>query len=963
MNKVEIKYEKQEYQEECIKNIIKVLKDFDFNKKDNLSTCLEDFYKNHPELNFGKSSGTNLDILMETGTGKTFTYINAIFEINKIYNKNKFIIFLPRRAILEGVRQNIELTRSYFYNIYQKHLKLYEYEDKKSLGRIISHFIGNENEFSVLILTSSAIDKKNDNILHKNHERLFCNKTIFEKIADLNPICFIDEPHLLKGDKFNESFSELNAIYFRFGATFPKEENHKLSNLIYALDSLSAFRQYLVKQINVHTIVSDSKAPHLLQTKPKKEATFSCYIDGLEQKRKVKIGDDLGTMLNYPKLNGRIITKIEAKKIYLDNGEIIALAEQKYHLDDTQIKELLNLAIDVHFKKERELFKRGIKALSLFFIPNISDFKGENPKIKLEFERLYKQKRNEILKSLSPDDEYFEFLNKDIDKDGKLVVAGGYFSGDKGSKDEKEADGVRLILEEKEKLLSFNTPLRFIFSVWALQEGWDNPNIFTITKLACSSSDTSRHQQVGRGLRLCVNQDGKRLTYNHLKQNESNFYDINRLDVLINSAERDFIQGLQNEISSTSLNQNELSDEMLEKIGLNKKQINHIQSHLEDEGFLKFDDEKNCYIFLKPLSPHLQSDDKIKEILSNSLERFFKAFSTSTNQNSYVNDANKQAQKTGIKKALALEFKALWDAINKETKIKYSSFNEDVLLEKIAKYFDAASIEPSSTTLIIQSFDAKQNKIINQDKKPLSTKPILSQNIEKILADFAKAQDLPLSFVLKAYNKISKKEYFGFDTSKAIKLLATAIKESIHQGLISFVSYEFTQTIITNQKPYSLLFDENGKPQKSLDIHYLGQKCDDTTAPAPHYLYDKVVYDSQIEKDIIAKEFKNEGENEICVFAKLPDFSIPTPYKSYKPDFAYIIKTNSGKKIFFICETKGYDSENDIPEDERKKINYAYKFFTCLQDRLKDIVIKFEKRLNKETLMQTLAKIKDDKCQ
>ena len=497
-------FEKQDYQQDCINNIINLLKDFDFKKHDanNLKEVFNNFLKDKVSA-FGLSDKLNIDILMETGTGKTFTYLNLIFEINKIYKQNKFIIFVPRKAILESVKQNIKLTKDYFYNQYKKHLKTYVYSDIKSLSAIVNHYIKNKEELSVLILTNSSIDKS-ANILNRNSESLFNTQSIFENIAELKPISIIDEPHLLKGEAFSKYFNKIKTLYFRFGATFPKDSDFSLSNVAYCLDSISAFRNYLVKQIRVHTIGRDNQSPFLLSTNTKiKQAIFSYFNFGIEKQTKIYIGEDLGKL--DLRFKGISLNKISQDKVYLSSGEIIE-KQKTYKLENNEITNLLNKAIDLHFEKEEKLFKDNIKALSLFFIPNIEDFRGEKPFIKEEFERLYKQKRAKILKQdLSK--EYRDYLEKDFDKDFNLKVHEGYFSGDIKNKEDREADGVKMILQEKEKLLSFDYPLRFIFSVWALQEGWDNPNIFTLTKIASSSSDTSRHQQVGRGLRICVNKE------------------------------------------------------------------------------------------------------------------------------------------------------------------------------------------------------------------------------------------------------------------------------------------------------------------------------------------------------------------------------------------------------------------------------------------------------------------------
>ena len=437
-------FEKQDYQQDCINNIINLLKDFDFKKHDanNLKEVFNNFLKDKVSA-FGLSDKLNIDILMETGTGKTFTYLNLIFEINKIYKQNKFIIFVPRKAILESVKQNIKLTKDYFYNQYKKHLKTYVYSDIKSLSAIVNHYIKNKEELSVLILTNSAMDKRLS-ILHRNDEALFNTKSVFENIAELKPISIIDEPHLLKGEAFSKYFNKIKTLYFRFGATFPKDSDFSLSNVAYCLDSISAFRNYLVKQIRVHTIGRDNQSPFLLSTNTKiKQAIFSYFNFGIEKQTKIHIGEDLGKL--DLRFKGISLNKISQDKVYLSSGEIIE-KQKTYKLENNEITNLLNKAIDLHFEKEEKLFKDNIKALSLFFIPNIEDFRGEKPFIKEEFERLYKQKRAKILKQdLSK--EYRDYLEKDFDKDFNLKVHEGYFSGDIKNKEDREANGVKMILE------------------------------------------------------------------------------------------------------------------------------------------------------------------------------------------------------------------------------------------------------------------------------------------------------------------------------------------------------------------------------------------------------------------------------------------------------------------------------------------------------------------------------------
>lgn len=960
-------FEKQDYQQNCLGNIIKILQDFDFKKQENLKECLETFYKTAPLPIQNISNKLNLDILMETGTGKTFTYLNLIFELNKRFKQNKFIIFVPRKAILESVKQNITLTKDYFYSEYNKHLKAYTYTDSKSQSLIINHYIKNEDELSVLILTNSAIDKK-DNILNKNNENLFNTQSIFENIAALKPISIIDEPHLLKGEAFNKYFSKLNSLYFRFGATFPKEAEYELSNVAYCLDSICAFRSYLVKQICVHTLIQDNTTPFLISTntnKPK-SATFSFFKDGIEKRTTILQNNNLGELdSSFRTISLENITK---DKAYLNNGEVIE-RKKSYKLSPEEITSLLARAIDLHFEKEERLFKQNIKALSLFFIPEIKDFKGENPFIKNEFERLYKLKREAILKQ-NISESYKEYLQKDFDDEGILKVHQGYFSGDsnlinkkkENNKENLEANDIKLILQEKEKLLSFDTSLRFIFSVWALQEGWDNPNIFTLTKLANSSSDTSRHQQVGRGLRICVNNEGKRITHRFLRGNENEFFDINRLDMLVSSEERGFIEGLQKEImdSSFALDAIYISQERLEHIGLNAREAGRFLITLEDLNLVEFDEFSNIYKIIAPIYEAIKENENLKRLLADKFECVLESFKAINTTKEQVQNANAPKERVKIKQDLAKEFKELWHTINQKSVLVYENINQEALIQSVAKSFNQNTIPRESIVFESKVFDSQNNKIITTNLQEIDTKDYtkaLEKDFRSLALDFARENQIPLPFLLKLLNNLDR-QHFNNSPKKAFESLKNIFKEELHKNLLMSVGYEFTQSY-SNE---SVLYNENGKPREDIEAQKLGKfiakdsTSNEPLTPASNYLFEKVVYDSQIEKEVILEETKEIDSKSIVVFAKLPKFSIPTPFKNYEPDFAYLLKDKNGQKIFFVCETKGYNDTSQIPEVEQKKIDYAKRFFKSLQESLKDENIKvvYNTRINKQDLLASL---------
>ncbi len=972
-------FEKQDYQQECINNIITLLDGFDFKRHNalNLKDCLSQFHA-ACEIPVKNLSGKlNVDILMETGTGKTFTYLNLIFALHKAYKQNKFIIFVPRKAILESVKQNIRLTKDYFYLEFKRHLKTYTYEGVKSQSNIINHYIKNQDELSVLLLTNSAIDKEG-NILNKNGETLFNTKSIFENIADLKPISIIDEPHLLKGEAFGKYFSKIGTLYFRFGATFAKEKEHALSNVAFCLDSISAFRNYLVKQIRIHSVMQDAQSPFLLSA-DSKSAKIAFYKAGILKQITLSKGEDLGKINAF--FNGVSLVKIAKDKAYLSDGATLE-KKSSYKLTQDEISTLLEKAIDLHFEKEAFLFDQNIKALSLFFIPKIEDFRQIDnkgtPFIKTEFERLYKLKRDSILANENLSPSYKEYLARDFDESGNLRIHQGYFSGDstmlnKGKKESKkediEANDIKMILSEKEKLLSFETPLRFIFSVWALQEGWDNPNIFTLVKLANSTSETSRHQQVGRGLRIAINQEGKRVTHGFLKGNDNAFYKINYLDMLVSGEEVGFMEGLQKEIEASSFIgvASVLDREDLAKLGLNERKINKFCDALEQLNALDFDETNNAYKIIAPICETMQNNEEmIKDFLSDeeyhAVLSAFKMAENLTNKRDQIINANQTQEKVKIRQNLAKEFKELWQTINAQSQLSYQNIQKTKLIESIAKAFNESHVSAEVIKFESKRYDPKTNKIITEESssvlKAKNYANALQKEINALLIDFAKDESLPLKFTLELYNALNK-ERFTNSPKKAFKLLKDIIKDELHANLLSCVSYGFCQNAFFNtafDKTDPLYF-EDGSPKNEIEKHKLG-KYKSAQTPSQNYLYDTIIYDSKIEEEVSKESVQKVGDRSIEVFAKLPKFKIPTPYKNYEPDFAYLLKDNKGAKIFFVCETKGYEKESDIPQNEKRKIEYAKIFFETLSQNLKkakkEIRVVFATRINKQDLLNTL---------
>ncbi len=938
-----MQFEKQRYQDQCVDNIITVLKECDVyqNNFDNMSKAIDTRFK--------KSMRNRLDVLMETGTGKTFTYLKAIFEIHKHFNKNKFVIIVPRRAIKLGVIQNIELTKYYFFQEYGKYLSYINYPEE-GLGKIEHDFLKTD-DLTILITTHSAFNS-DKNKINQSTERLFEHGSVWQGIREKQPIIIIDEPHLLKGSKTQKGLETLNdSLQIRFGATFPKDtkdEEQHLSNVVYALDSISAFNQYLVKRIAVDTIISDSEQSELKVTDTNKKSFTVMYAkNSIIFKETIFIGDDIGAKTGIKKYNTISATKINKGKVFLSDKSTLDMSTS-YDVTDIEIRHMVKKTIENHFEKEEKFFEKGIKTLSLFFIPKIKDFRdsdNKSPRIKKIFEQEYRKQREVIFRD-TKNKMYKQYLSKDISEDGMLQVHEGYFSGDKGkTKEDREADGVNMILNEKEKLLSFDTPLRFIFSVWALQEGWDNPNIFTICKLSSTSKDTSRRQQVGRGLRIAVNQKGHRFTHLFLNEDKDAFHEINTLDIVVSGKEKDFIEGIQNEIqeASFSLVGDTITLEKLEQLGFNDTERCFLFTILLQNGVI--DPQRkirsSLYEFLKHNKDNLK--DKLA-VLGISETRYQEMLDKFTENTYPVTDKNKLPQAVNIKPKQWESFKVLWETINKKATIVYKDIEEESIIEQVAELFNKESIEPVSIKIHKAIYNTQKDKIESIQEERLEEVSFFKvQTYSDFISYFMKDEKLPLHFLLKLFNKIDIQK-IKCDPQKAKEHLLRILKETIHTSIINQVSYNFNETTIYPNK----LQDKKGNAIQNINSTLLG-KYHTLEAEPEHLLYDTICYDSDIEKEL-QKEPSNVNKQTITVFAKLPRISIPTPYKNYNPDFAYLIETKDCKKLFLVVETKGYKREGDIPIEEQNKIAYAKKFFEILQQQLPDIDIQYKTRISTQSL-------------
>ncbi|WP_172917507.1 DEAD/DEAH box helicase family protein [Capnocytophaga canis] len=960
----QFQYETQSYQEDCIRNIVQIFENL--HEQDSFEKTLTE-HKNKNQYSFSVQNAKNIDILMETGTGKTFTFIKTIFELNRNFGYQKFIILIPTVPIREGTKTNLEDTKAYFKGLYanekEKEIEVFTYEG----GNIsaVNNFIHSQH-LSVLIMTPSSFSSK-DNILNRPLEREINNlftyqnpiqtpKTYLECLKQLNPIVIMDEPHRFDGDAFKKYFEGFNNYYLRFGATFPrKKDSVQLSNVAYVLDSISSFRQNLVKKIVVYTqdIVESIDTLVGIEKKGSKNiALIDTLSNGTIVRREVSVGG---------KFNEVAIKKINKDTIVLENDFI---EKVDYSLSDESLRAMISKTIEIHFQKEQMLFEQDIKALSLFFIESdTSLFRGENPKIKTFFEEEFKKKYDEVITILDPNSEYYHYLKNSFDADGNLQVHKGYFSGDKGNADQKVKDGVDEILKDKKKLLSFESPTRFIFSIWALQEGWDNPNVFTICKLSNQGSEISKLQQIGRGLRICVNQNLQRQTFKNLGNNQEEFWKINNLDVVVSSKEQGFVESIQNEILSNSFlisksfTEKEIIHILKEKTTFDDDTIDFLISDiLRGEKLIVrkaiIDGER---IFEK--ADNFASLLKEQNLPAEQEKALLDVFVLPAEINTFIQKANKvkEKKKIFIKQSHLQEFKDLWNTIDQNAFYVLDTLGEEKqqqLIENIKT--DIENLQIDEVLLQTKRSDLNVNKIDRQDA--ITTEIVSTQhrkqevNLLAMVQWIATKTKTPLAFVVQIFNVLSeefKTKNLANNPAQAQKEIVKIIKKNLINTIKTHIRYDGISGKVLanvfkteNDKTY-LKEGSVGKFQKDIDTDF---------ALKEKWIFEDVIeYDSDFELQIIEKD---PDISEIAIFGKLPKLKIKTPMGEYNPDFCYAIKGEQGNKVFLVVEAKGYDNSADIPESEKAKIDFAKKYFETLNEYYKDqnIKISFKERINRTQL-------------
>ncbi|GAA9879873.1 type III restriction-modification system endonuclease [Helicobacter pylori] len=967
---MKIKFKRLDYQEECLNQILGVFKGIYLREPENdaqrisnpvfeieelKDLLLENIQNLRSEQKITQKSvgidkSLNCDILMETGTGKTFCFLECVYALHKNYHLSKFIVLAPSNAIKLGVLKSVEITREFFKSEYSTHLESYE--------EIRSFILASNHKCCVLVMTFSAFNKEG-NVINKScleNTNLFNGaKSYMQALASISPVVIMDEPHRFLGDKTKKYLEQLNAlITLRFGATF--KDDYK--NLIYALDSKKAFDCALVKSISVASVGESQeyflelKGVVKIQKNDYEAAISYTNLENKTQSVKVKKHDNLGVLTQISALEDYIVENITKTEARFLNGFNLLLDQKEpfSHLLEGEQEVMLKEAIKSHFEREEGFFKKGIKALCMVFISGVNSYLSENEKpakLALLFEKLYQQKLEEVLKKENLDENYRAYLERT--KDNIQKVHGGYFA--KSKKESDEAQVIALILKEKEKLLSFESDLRFIFSQWALQEGWDNPNVMTICKLAPSHSNITKLQQIGRGLRLAVNDKGERITKEH-----ADFDFVNELVVIVPQVEGDFVGAIQQEISEHSLIKQAFSGEELEKSGIVKKgYYGALLETLEGLGFGEKTDDENFKITLNQnefleKEPELEKLkdkkyldlEKLKDFLKNRLVGHFRV----------RNKNERKSEKIKINKENFKKFETLWEGLNHQARIAYAIDSESLIDEIVTKINASFNVKSK----IVSVTTHKKVETMGNDAKTESfeQKSACVWSLHEFISALSNKVKLSFKSVAKVLGNIDENKFdlIKKNEQESLRRLEELFLEIIYQNIKDKISYQMRETTIKNRKN-DAFYDEKGEIREFLDGSLGVDKYEiKNSSTQEKCLYENFMQvDSEIEKDTI----EESNDTKIIVFGKLPRVKIPIGLnQTYSPDFGYVVENND-KKVLLVVETKGVENENELREEEKRKISTAKKFFEALKKQ--GVNIEYKTKMEKDQLSALINEV------
>ncbi|MBO5794772.1 MAG: DEAD/DEAH box helicase family protein, partial [Bacteroidaceae bacterium] len=912
---------------------------------------IQNLYDIAPSTSLAKGvARVNLDIEMETGTGKTYVYIKTMFELNKQYGWSKFIIVVPSIAIREGVAKSFKMLEEHFMEHYGKKARWFVY-NSSNLQQLDS--FSADSGLNVMIINTQAFaasmkeggKSKESRIIYSKRDE-FASRRPIDVIAANNPIVIMDEPQKMEGDATQAGIKRFNPLFvLNYSAT------HKTKHdTVYALDALDAYRQKLVKRIHVKgfevknlrgtssymyldNILLSPKHPPMARIDVETKTASGNIV------RKTKtfaVGDSLMAESGLAQYDGYVISEISDKGyVTFLNGVTIRRNQvigdtSELNMQRVQIRE----TIMSHFEKERQLYKRGIKCLSLFFIDEVAKYKSydeDGNEQKGVFQKIFEEEYARIVDNEITlfDEEYNKYLHRFNPQD----VHKGYFSIDKktgrtiDSKAEKKTglsddiSAYELILKNKERLLSFEEPTRFIFSHSALREGWDNPNVFQICTLRHSNSTTAKRQEVGRGLRLCVDRHGVRMDAEQLGED---VHEVNKLTVIANESYSDFTNSLQRETREV------LRDRAMKatsayfcgkqiKQGENlytitESDASRIIVYLEDNGYI---DNKNnitpAYreaVSNGTVAPLPQKLQPIAEGVTRLINSIFdpKALDEMVVDDSKTTTPDNKLNENFDKE----EFQALWKEINHQY-VYTVSYDSEELIQKSVIYINKDLEVKKLRYVMVEGTQNVDNVSEFGDTHSQSREltDVCTSTVKyDLVGDIAKGARLTRRTVVAILKRINMDKLYLFKNNpeEFIRKVTAIIREQKSTMIVEHIHYNMTEGKYEND-----IFTVKSKVE--FDRAYESKK----------HITDYVFSDSKGERKFA--EDLDEAD-EVVVYAKLPrSFQIPTPVGNYAPDWAIAMKRNEVKHIFFVAETKGSMNSMELNAIERAKIECAEKLF------------------------------------
>ncbi|WP_171312305.1 type III restriction-modification system endonuclease [Enterococcus cecorum] len=909
----------------------------------------------------------NLTIEMETGVGKTYTYIKTMYELNRAYGWSKFIVVVPSIAIREGVFKSFQVTQDHFAEEYGKKIRFFIYNSSQltEIDRFAS-----DNSINVMIINSQAFNARG-----KDARRIYMKLDEFRSrrpidiIAKTNPILIIDEPQSVEGKKTKENLKQFNPLMtLRYSATHKADS---IYNMVYRLDAMEAYNKHLVKKIAVKGITESGSTAtesyvylesiNLSKTAP--TATIQFDYKGTKGIRKItrkvsegyNLYDNSGQMEEYKQ--GFVVSRIDGRddSIEFINGIKLYAGDVIGKVSEDQLRRIqIRETILSHIERERELFKKGIKVLSLFFIDEVAKYKQYDSAGQASngiYAEMFEEEYEDIVKHLQirmGEDEYVDYLSKitannthagyfSIDKKGKMINSKANEKRENSKeKLSNDVDAYDLIMKNKELLLDRDpnrSPVRFIFSHSALREGWDNPNVFQICTLKQSSSEVRKRQEVGRGLRLCVNQFGERMDANVLGNDVHN---INVLTVIASESYDSFAKGLQSEIAETVTDRPRAVTVDL-FIGKVLKDVNGHEQVIDAEvaQSIHYDLIVKQYIDKKGALTDKYYDDKannelqLSEEFSNSTVSIIEILDSIYNSNSIqlenARSNNVELQIDENKLAMP-EFKALWDRINAKS-VYVVDFDTDELVRKSIASLDRKlrvskiyfKVESGSMNQINSKEDLVSGSAFVKDQSSNYDNIIpANSNIKyDLIGKLVDETGLTRKAIIQILQGIQSTTFdqFKYNPEEFIIKAASLINDEKATAIIQHITYD----VMDEKYGIDVFTDPTIKGKLGVNA-----------MKANKHLYDHIVYDSTNEKEF-AEEL--DTNTNVAVYAKLPDgFYISTPVGHYNPDWAIAFYEGSVKHIYFIAETKGSMDSMQLRLIEESKIHCAREHFKVISN-------------------------------